>query len=281
MNADRLLAIMARNGRPMSAAAVEAEIARAMARPLLSEQNPKTLKGRRVGWQTAILHLAPSLQSGLQMCGSETEGCADACLYSAGRGGFDARIPACRIRKSLWLAFDPDGFLARLDREIGLFVKRARARGYRPCVRLNGTSDRRWERTGLLDAHRRVQFYDYTKHPNRTGLPRNYYLTRSASERMSADDIRAIVASGMNVAVVFRSAAAVARAVGAHGSKRWVRSAGILTRRMALPDEWNGARVVDGDQSDLRFKDPAGVIVGLRAKGDALLDASGFVRDIA
>ena len=35
--------------------------------------------------------------------------------------------------------------------------------------------------------------------------------------------------------------------------------------------------MIDGDVSDVRFNDPKGVIVGLRAKGDAKKDTSGFV----
>jgi len=36
-------------------------------------------------------------------------------------------------------------------------------------------------------------------------------------------------------------------------------------------------KVIDGDQDDLRFLDPDGVIVGLKAKGQARKDTSGFV----
>jgi hypothetical protein len=35
--------------------------------------------------------------------------------------------------------------------------------------------------------------------------------------------------------------------------------------------------VFDGDDTDLRFLDPTGVIVGLKAKGRARKDTSGFV----
>jgi hypothetical protein len=36
--------------------------------------------------------------------------------------------------------------------------------------------------------------------------------------------------------------------------------------------------VFNGDESDLRFLDPKGVIVGLYAKGKAKKDTSGFVK---
>jgi hypothetical protein len=35
--------------------------------------------------------------------------------------------------------------------------------------------------------------------------------------------------------------------------------------------------VIDGDLSDLRFLDRTGVVVGVRAKGKAKKDVSGFV----
>ena len=44
-----------------------------------------------------------------------------------------------------------------------------------------------------------------------------------------------------------------------------------------LPDTYGGIHVINGDESDLRYFDPAGVIVGLKAKGDAKKDNSGFV----
>lgn len=45
----------------------------------------------------------------------------------------------------------------------------------------------------------------------------------------------------------------------------------------ALPETWHGYRVVDGDVSDLRFLDPPGTVVGLRAKGSAKKNQSTFV----
>jgi len=39
--------------------------------------------------------------------------------------------------------------------------------------------------------------------------------------------------------------------------------------------------VIDGDLSDYRVNDPVGVLIGLRAKGKAIGDKSGFVRPAA
>ena len=43
-----------------------------------------------------------------------------------------------------------------------------------------------------------------------------------------------------------------------------------------LPEMYLGAKVIDGTETDLRFLDEKGVIVGLLAKGKAKKDNSGF-----
>jgi len=45
-----------------------------------------------------------------------------------------------------------------------------------------------------------------------------------------------------------------------------------------LPEEYMGKPVFNADDTDLRFLDPKGVILGLKAKGRAKKDTSGFVR---
>jgi hypothetical protein len=44
-----------------------------------------------------------------------------------------------------------------------------------------------------------------------------------------------------------------------------------------LPDMYKGKKVINGDDSDLRFLDPKGVIVGLIAKGKARKQESSFI----
>ena len=47
-----------------------------------------------------------------------------------------------------------------------------------------------------------------------------------------------------------------------------------------LPATYNGYKVIDGTDTDLRFLDEKGVIVGLVAKGKAKKDLSGFTVDV-
>ena len=49
--------------------------------------------------------------------------------------------------------------------------------------------------------------------------------------------------------------------------------------RNQLPATWNGVEVIDGDESDLRFLDKQGVVVGLIEKGLAKKDSTGFVKE--
>lgn len=229
---------------------------------MLTVGNPKILKGTAFGYLTAILHLAPGRLSGFNVCPGASLACLDACLNTAGRGGIIKKgettntIQKARLRKTLAFFNETETFMAQLAKEIGNIVKLANKHGLKPAIRLNGTSDIRWENekvggfANLMEMFPNVIFYDYTKLANRRNLPPNYRLTFSLSESNDVSAEQAL-AAGMNVAVVFRN----------------------------LPPTFMGRPVIDGDVSDLRFLDPVGVIVGLKAKGKAKKDTSGFVRN--
>ena len=231
---------------------------------LLSTSNPKTAKGLEHGYLTAILHLAPgNLARRGNVCPHATPGCLAACLNLAGRGGIFPRgkrsnhIQRARIRRTRYLHADRAGFLEQLEREIAAHTRRAENAGLRAAVRLNGTSDLPWERLApeLFERFHWVRFYDYTKNPSRARrfgageLPPNYHLTFSRSEATPRRKVQRMLAAGVNVAAVY----------------------------LEVPDGSDGGLpVIDGDRTDLRFTDPRGVIVGLRAKGPARRDRSGF-----
>lgn len=228
---------------------------------LLTTGNQKTLKGEKKGYITYILHLAPADVAGVgNMCPKATPGCKWACLNLSGHGGMLNKdtgtnaVQEARKRKTRFFAQDRAGFIAQLKQDIAKAIKQAERKGMIPVFRLNGTSDLAWEKYGVIQAFPNVQFYDYTKIPNRkVGHLPNYHLTFSQADGNDADVARAM-ANDMNVAVVFRK---------------------------TLPQEYKGRVVADGDDSDLRFLDAKNVIVGLKAKGKARKDTSGFVVDIA
>lgn len=213
------------------------------------DANAKTIKGQKWGFLTAILYLLPGKLSGYSVCPSASPGCLDGCLNLAGRGQFTATQKA-RLKKTLRLFQDRQGFISQLEKEIRALKRKADKRGLIPVVRLNGTSDFPWAATGIFKKFPEVQFYDYVKTFKylRLNLP-NYYTLFSRSEK-NHHEVKKALQMGHNVAVVFEK---------------------------FLPKTYLGYPVFNGDESDLRFLDPNNVIVGLKAKGPAKHDTSGFV----
>jgi hypothetical protein len=228
---------------------------------LLSTGNPKLLKGQKKGYMSFVLHLSPADVSGYETCPKRTAGCTAACLNTAGRGGMFKKgentnvIQQARIRKTKMFFENRDQFMKDLVADIKLGIKQAEKKDMIPAFRLNGTSDLSWEKYEVADGKNifqlfpEVQFYDYTKVRNRkVSHLTNYHLTFSKADGNDMD-VRLVASTGMNVAVVFKE----------------------------VPDTYIGRTVIDGDETDLRFLDPKGVVVGLKAKGKAKKDTTGFV----
>ena len=221
---------------------------------LLSMNNAKTPKGEKLQVLTGILYLAPAKISGYEVCPRRTEGCTNSCLYTAGMGKFTSTQKG-RIKRTKMFFEQRELFMSMLKLDIRLLELMAKDKGMTPAVRLNGTSDIDWIRFGIMEEFPNVQFYDYTKVLNRLSkpLPPNYSLTFS---RSGHNDIEcdAAISIGANVSVVFS-----------------------LSKKSPMPATWNGAPVFDGDDTDARFLDPKRHVIGLRAKGKAKYDTSGFV----
>jgi hypothetical protein len=231
------------------------------------DTNAKTIKGEKYGIKTAILYLMPSDLSGIMLCAmAKIAGCEGPCLFTAGRGAM-SNVMLSRLRKTLYFNQFRDQFMAQISREISLEKAKAKRQGYKLIVRLNGTSDIRFENIELplingptiFDLHSDIQFYDYTKLANRKNVPANYDLTFSYSGVPAyAPYVAKAVAKGERIAVVFRNRATV-------------------ETMLANGETFLGLPVVDGDDTDIRHLDPKGAIVALYAKGKARKDTSGFV----
>lgn len=218
----------------------------------------KTTKGESLGFLTGILYLAPATTTKWNTCSmAKVAQCDKACLYTAGRGAFSS-VQQARIRKTEWFFTDRQSFMQQLVVDIDKLFFKAKRMGLTPLVRLNGTSDIRWESIpingykNIFEAFPDVQFYDYTKDANRKDLPSNYDLTFSYSgvEGFQPFVTKALL-NNMRMAVVFR-------------------------KEKDIPQSFMGIPVVSGDNSDVRHLDDK-VIVGLYAKGKAKLDTTGFV----
>jgi hypothetical protein len=220
---------------------------------LLSTNNTKIKKGEKFGWRTYGLSLSPAGKSGKQLCPHRSEGCEAACLDESGMGIF-SNVQEARLNKTLFFINNRPVFLNDLNKELKNAEKYGKSKNIPIAVRLNVLSDLPWHKMIDMESYPTIQFYDYTPNPKRMlqfiqgELPKNYHLTFSRKEN-NQSTCEIISGCGGNVAVVFDK----------------------------LPETYMGKQVIDGDESDLRFLDPKGCIVGLKAKGKAKNDNSGFV----
>ncbi len=152
--------------------------------------------------------------------------------------------------KKTKLFFEQREFLVRwIIDEIKTAKDIAEKTGFRFSVRLNNTSDLSPEsfyindngtKKNLLEIFPDVQFYDYTKIPNRIKLVEkypNYDLTFSYSGS-NMKDCEEMLKNGYRVAMVFNE----------------------------LPLKYMGYDVIDGDNYDMRYLNPTNVIIGLKFK---------------
>lgn len=228
--------------------------------------NPKVAKSGKLGMLGIVLHLAPADLSGYEVCPMRSAGCTAACLHTAGNPAYMRNKNEARIKRTKAFFENRDVFMNLLVLELHKQIESAHARNLEPTVRLNGTSDIRWEsmrftmldwvaekigkvvvgKPTLFEIWPDVQFYDYTKIHNRKNVPDNYYLTFSMNETNREFATK----QPRNIAVVFKG---------------------------KLPTEYLGRPVIDGDEHDYRPQDPEGVVVGLKVKGKGRQDDTGFV----
>jgi hypothetical protein len=234
--------------------------------------NPKVIKNTGIGVLTAPLHLSPADSSGYEVCPMRSLGCTKACLHTAGNPAFLKNKILGRERKTKMYFENRAVFLDTLIKDVFKLRKEAASLSLKCGVRLNATSDIMWERVpvtwgsvtfkNIMEVFPDIQFYDYTAIPKRfkTPLPANYHLTFSRKED-NEKACKEVLDSGGNVAVVFKA---------------------------GLPETYLDSYVViDGDVHDYRPLDNAqkpkwypknkGLVVGLKAKGLAKKDATGFV----
>jgi hypothetical protein len=216
----------------------------------------KTIKSNKAGFLTGILYLAPYDLSGVNLCPfAKVAECHVACLNTAGRGVFN-NVKEARLRKAKLFNENKPEFFAQLIDDINKLKRQAKKKNLQAVVRLNGTSDIEWEKIKvageytMFDLFPDLQFYDYTKNPNRKNLPSNYDLTFSYSGVESFIKFnRQALSNNMRIATVFK----------------------------IMPSEFLGRQVINGDDHDARFIEDKNLVIGLKAKGKARQDKTGFV----
>lgn len=242
------------------------------------DQNSKTVKGQKYGFLTGVMYLSPASASGRNVCAyAELAGCIKGCLNTAGRGGIaknnalintisgpipDNHIQHARIQRTNLYFDNRPLFFEMLIKEIRALIRKANRLDLIPVIRLNGTSDINWTKQRYQDKtifawFLGIQFYDYTKNISLdySSMPDNYHISISYSAANPEYAQLAIAAAkkyNLNLVIVFKK---------------------------DFPKIFFGLPVVNGDDSDLRFLDPDNSIIGLKAKGKACSDSSGFVID--
>lgn len=219
--------------------------------------NAKTIKNNL---KTYILYLSPYNQNSKNhnLCPMASNGCAAACLFTAGRGLMKPVLEG-RIKKTEYFLRDKKSFIQQLSKEIESKILSAYKKNEKIAFRLNGTTDidfiyllKKYANFNISDYKENAVFYDYTKLISKVKRYKdhdNYFLTFSRSENNNSV-AQSVLSFGGNVAIVFRD---------------------------NLPKYWNGYKVINGDESDLLMIYNKNVVLGLLAKGKAKHDKSGFV----
>jgi hypothetical protein len=226
-----------------------------------AESTPKLKKSDEFSdkYRSIIQYLSPAKTSGYNLCPSSSKGCRAACLFTSGRGRTHL-VHNARVKRAKFFIENRKEYKEQLIAELDIFHNKCKNENKIPAIRLNGVSDIYWWKI-MPDIYSRYSdaiFYDYTKSTNqydrylKRELPSNLHLTFSRSENNDKYCLDFLQRGG-NVAVVFF---------------------------LSLPKMWNGYKVYDGDEHDLRFLEKSATVCGLKAKGKAKKDSSQFVLSV-
>lgn len=190
--------------------------------------------------------------------------CHDHCLNFSGQNrpdqqarGLYSNINMSRAKKTILYYYNRDLFMFLLIHEIHKSINYANKHNLLHSVRINCTTDHnlllfKSPKSGknILKIFGNTQFYDYTKIKSRYKLVEeyeNYHLTFSY-DGYNWDTCEEILENNGQVAVVFDG---------------------------PMPATFRGYPVVSGDNYDMRYIDPAGVVIGLTYHKTAMDYASG------
>lgn len=198
------------------------------------------------------LYLAPAKMSGYEVCPMRTTECTKLCLNESGHNRIDTKnndINKSRINKTRLFFEHRQFFMEWMIEEIIAAKKKAHLDGAKFSIRLNNTSDisplsfyikRGNTSINVLELFPDVQFYDYTKVPNRLELTKkypNYDLTFSYNGINLIQCIN-MLENNVRVAMVFNK----------------------------VPETFFNYKVINGDEYDMRYYNEKNVIVGLKFK---------------
>jgi len=210
----------------------------------------KHKKSIKYGELTYSLYLAPAKMSGYETCPGRTAECTRLCLNESGMNRMVQNIKGdaineSRIKKTKLFFEDRPFFMEWMIFEINAAKRKAAKLGYTLSVRLNNTSDINpvefhLNGKNILEIFPDVMFYDYTKVDNRVELMKqykNYDVTYSFSG-YNLTKCQEMLLQKIKVAMVFK----------------------------IVPEMYMGYKVINGDEYDMRYKDPEPTIIGLKFK---------------
>jgi hypothetical protein len=224
----------------------------------------------------------------VNLCIGSSRECRATCLAFTGQNTAIAYNDFSKLFMTRALFFQPLAFARMLMEAVGKHVDHCRhgitfQRGEPkvkcdPYVRMNVYADLPFELffpeffDYCASVYPDLSLYDYTKVPGRGPLPKpNYDLTFSYSG-VNLDECKKALKSGMRVAVVFlrRTAKGSKAPHPVTGKITYVPAEPVnditFLKRRTPAGVYEGWPVIDGDEHDMRSKDPAPVIVGLRYK---------------
>lgn len=210
----------------------------------------KTAKNTSVEWEQLTRYLMAANRSKLiNLCPHSTPECRAGCLgHTSGRLRQTVQQTAQYVRTA-FMVKNPLGFMIVELTEVARHAKRIKKKGRKVAGRLNGTSDKAYERQAwYMDCLKKAGMdimFDYTAEKSRfkgwmnpTISEMPYHLTHSTKETDSPNDIT----PGTYTVVAVK-------------------------KGDPLPETYNGYPVFDGDKSDMRFLDPEGHVTLGRGKG--------------
>lgn len=226
-------------------------------------------------------------------CRHATRGCIAACLNGAGHGGISTACANCRGRRTLAMIADPTTYVRAMVWALARAYSRAAAQGLPLAFRTLGTDETPWHRmmaplfpheTAIL----RRRFGVETLHGNDLNVAQVFAPMVSCGAMVPYEYVKASVRHADGPSAWLRAgwrditaSFATDRATACADAIDALR----LGFRVAVPIAWPKgetlppvavfttragqtitARTVDGDQSDARWRDPAGCVVLLREK---------------
>jgi hypothetical protein len=214
-----------------------------VAENLFTTNNYKTLKGENLGYKTLILHLNPFRQNtkNINLC-PFANGCENSCISETGNM-FRKNVVNKRERLTELFLENRVEFVKRMIGEIeynsSIYKNLA--------IRTNGTSDINFSKIKAdskniyehFEDNKNIIFYNYTKDVNMllNNKNKNHYIVFSGDNN-NWELCKKLLDLNYSVALVFKD----------------------------VPSDFNNYQVVFGDDNDLIFTKPKGIILGLKFK---------------